>query len=64
MIKKREKELEEIIEKESLKPQETKKFMDSSFRDGEIKSTGTALVNILPAIPMFLVDKSREKRNT
>ena len=37
----KEKDLDEIISAERLKPEEAKKFIDNSFRDGALKTTGT-----------------------
>jgi type I restriction enzyme, R subunit len=53
------KELESIIEEEKLKPEETRKFIDNAFRDGEIKSTGTAFAGILPPASMFGKNNTR-----
>lgn len=37
-----------IIEEEKLKPEETRRFMDNAFRDGVLKTTGTAVDRIMP----------------
>jgi type I restriction enzyme R subunit len=37
----RESDLVTIINDEKLKPEETRKFLDNSFREGEIKTIGT-----------------------
>lgn len=42
-----------IIEDEKLKQEETFKFMDNSFRDGLIKTTGTDIDKILPPVSLF-----------
>jgi type I restriction enzyme, R subunit len=57
-------ELEKIIEEEGLKPEQTRKFMANAFRDGELKSTGTAFAGILPPVPMFAEDNSRAKKKS
>ncbi len=49
----REKELAEIIAKEGLKDAETRKFVDYSFRDGNMKTTGTDIDKIMPAMSRF-----------
>ena len=36
-----EEDLENIIKEERLKPEETRKFLENAFRDGEIKTAGT-----------------------
>lgn len=40
--------LEAIIAEESLKPDETRTFIEHAFRDGSIPTTGTAITRILP----------------
>lgn len=60
----REKELEQIIEEEGLKPEPARKFMSNAFRDGELKSTGTAFAGILPPVPMFAEDNARAKKKS
>lgn len=57
---KREEELEKIIAEERLKETETRKFMESSFRDGEIKTIGTSLDNLLPPMSRFGGGNNRE----
>ena len=46
-------ELENIIKEEKLKPEETAKFIDNAFRDGVLKTTGTNIDKLMPAIPLF-----------
>mgnify|MGYP001156157607 CR=1 FL=1 len=49
----KEKDLSAIIEEEKLKSHETRKFIDGSFRDGTMKTTGTAIDKILPPVSRF-----------
>ena len=49
----KEKDLEKVIEEEKLKPEETKKFIDNSLRDGVLKTTGTDIDKLLPAVSRF-----------
>ena len=49
----KEQDLEKIIADEKLKPEEAYKFIENSFRDGEIKTTGIDLDKILPPISRF-----------
>ena len=58
----KEKELAEIISEENLKPEETKKFIAHSFRDGILKTTGTDIDKILPPVSRF--GGGREKKKT
>ena len=57
-------QLDELIREENLKPQETYDFVSQSFRNGEIEETGTAIVRILPPMPLFSKnrDNDREKK--
>ncbi len=54
----REKELAELIAEEKLKEAETRKFISNSFREGEIKTSGTDIDAILPPISRFGGDGS------
>ena len=51
--KERETELAQIIADEKLKPQETRDFIETAFRDGEVKTTGTDIDKILPPVSRF-----------
>ena len=53
VAREKEKALTTIIEEENLKPEETKRFIDVSFRDGSVKTTGTDIDKILPPISRF-----------
>ena len=49
----RERELQQIIEEENLHEDETRKFMDQSFADGYVTTTGVAITKVLPPLPIF-----------
>lgn len=49
----RETELKEIIQAESLRPEETQTFIETAFRDGSIQASGTAITQILPRVSRF-----------
>ena len=49
----REHELDEVIREERLKPEDTRKFMENAFRDGEIKTLGTDIDKLMPPISRF-----------
>lgn len=51
--KEREEELAQIIADERLKPQETRDFIETAFRDGEVKTTGTDIDKIMPPVSRF-----------
>ncbi|MBD5093552.1 MAG: type I restriction endonuclease subunit R [Subdoligranulum sp.] len=46
-------DLAEIISTEKLKPKETRRFMENSFRDGAIKTTGTDIDKLMPPVSRF-----------
>ena len=50
---KREEELNDIIEAEKLKPEETHEFMDNAIRDGVMKTTGIEIDKLMPPMPRF-----------
>ena len=58
----KEKDLEKVIEEEKLKPEETKKFIDNSLRDGVLKTTGTDIDKLLPAVSRFCGGNRVEKK--
>lgn len=53
VLEQKEHDLSEIIEEERLKPVETRKFINNSFRDGTIKTTGTDIDKIMPPVSRF-----------
>lgn len=58
----KEKDLEKVIEEEKLKPEETKKFIDNSLRDGTLKTTGTDIDKLLPPVSRFGGGNRAEKK--
>ena len=58
----REKALAAIIAEEKLKDEETRAFIDGAFRDGGIKTTGTDIDKILPAVSRFGGGNRKEKK--
>lgn len=60
VIKQKEAELAVIIAEEKLKNDETRKFVERSFHDGIMKTTGTDVDKILPAMTRF--DGVRDKK--
>jgi type I restriction enzyme R subunit len=49
----KEADISAIIEEEKLKPEETRRFIDNAFRDGTLKTTGTAIDKIMPPVSRF-----------
>ena len=57
-------DLKEIIDSEHLKPQETRTFIDNSFRDGQVRTTGTDIDKILPPMSRFGGGDRQEKKKS
>ncbi|MEZ3452864.1 MAG: type I restriction endonuclease subunit R [Oscillospiraceae bacterium] len=53
VVEEREKALVALITEEKLKEEETRMFIMGAFRDGAIKTTGTDIDKILPAVSRF-----------
>ena len=60
----KEHDLETLIEEENLNSEETRKFLDNSFRDGQVKTTGTDIEKILPPMSRFGGDNKTERKET
>jgi type I restriction enzyme R subunit len=52
----REAELDAIIEAEGLRPEATRAFIETAFRDGAVQATGTAITAVLPPLSRFSPD--------
>ena len=57
-------DLRKIIEEENLNEEETKKFIDNSFRDGLVKTSGTDIEKILPPMRRFGGGNRTERKQT
>ena len=57
-------DLNEIIASENLKADETTRFVENAFRDGAIRTTGTDIDKILPAMSRFGGGNRQEKKKT
>lgn len=55
-------DLDNIIKDENLKVKETKEFIDNSFRDGILKTTGTDIAKIMPPMSRFGGGNREEKK--
>ena len=62
VVERREEDLENIIKEEKLKPEETRKFLENAFRDGEIKTAGTDIDKLMPPVSRFGGGKRAEKK--
>jgi len=61
---KREEELQQLIDEAKLKPQETRKFIENAFREGEVKTIGTDIDNLMPPVSRFGSGNRSEKKKT
>lgn len=64
VVEQKEKELSQIISQEGLKDAETRRFVDYSFRDGTMKTTGTDVDKIMPAMSRFGGDNREVKKKS
>jgi len=62
VAQKKEQELATIIAEEQLKEEETRKFVEYSFRDGSMKTTGTDVDKILPPVSRFGGKREKKKK--
>lgn len=58
----KENDLQKIIADENLKEEETRKFVETSFRDGSVKTTGTDIDKLMPPISRFGGGNRTEKK--
>ena len=64
VVEQKEKELASLVAEENLKPEETRKFVENAFRDGEIKTTGTDIDKLMPPVSRFGDGNRAEKKQT
>ena len=60
----KEKDISSLISEERLKDIETRKFIDNTFRDGELKTIGTDIDGILPPMSRFGSSNREVKKQT
>ena len=63
-VERREHELVIIIEEEKLKDDETRKFLENAFREGEVKTVGTDIDKIMPPVSRFGGGNRANKKKT
>ena len=51
-------ELNQIIDQENLNRHETYQFIKNAFRDGNVQTTGTDIVKLLPPTPIFSTENN------
>ena len=57
-------DLKNLIEEENLNEKETRKFIEYSFREGQVKTNGTDLEKILPPMRRFGGGNRAERKET
>lgn len=62
VVVQRERDLENIIEQEKLKPNEARKFLENCFCEGEVKTTGTDIDKLMPPVSRFGGSGARAKK--
>ena len=60
----READLDQIIQEEKLKPEETRKFLENAFREGEVKTVGTDIDKLMPPVSRFGGGNRAQKKQT
>ena len=58
----KEKDLNDLIVEEKLKPEETYRFVNNALRDGALKTIGTDIDKILPPVSRFSGQRSVKKQ--
>lgn len=64
VVEMREQELVIIIEEEKLKEDETRKFLENAFREGEVKTVGTDIDKLMPPVSRFGGGNRADKKKT
>ncbi|MBX3067640.1 MAG: type I restriction endonuclease subunit R [Cryobacterium sp.] len=59
---KREAELDQIINDENLRPDAARAYIETAFRDGGIRTTGTAITKVLPPTSRFTPDGGHSEK--
>ena len=60
----READLGRIITEEKLKPEETRRFLEMAFREGEVKTVGTDIDKLMPPVSRFGGGNRAKKKQT
>ncbi len=60
----REKDLVQLIADEKLKEDETRKFLENAFKEGEVKTIGTDIDRLMPPVSRFGNSNRSEKKQT
>lgn len=60
----KEKDMDKLIKEENLKEEEARRFIENSFRDGLMKTTGTDIDRIMPPVSRFASNSRTIKKQT
>lgn len=60
----KEKDMDKLIKEENLKEDEARRFIENSFRDGLMKTTGTDIDRIMPPVSRFASNSRTIKKQT
>ncbi|MBE7044745.1 MAG: type I restriction endonuclease subunit R [Ruminococcaceae bacterium] len=63
VIEEKEKDISTLITEERLKEDETRKFIENAFRDGQLRTTGTDFDKIMPPTSRFGGGNRTQKKN-
>ena len=53
VVEQRENDLAQIISEERLNPENTRRYIENAFRDGEIRTAGTDIDKLMPPVSRF-----------
>ena len=59
--KQKEQDLQKMIDEENLKPEETRKYIEDCFENGQLRTAGLAIDSIMPAISVFGGKRAKKK---
>jgi type I restriction enzyme R subunit len=63
-MKQKETDLTTLITEEKLKEEETRKYIENAFRDGNVKTTGTDIDKLMPPVSRFGGGNRAAKKQT
>ncbi len=62
LAERKEEDIAAIIKEEKLKPDKTRQLLDNAFKDGSLKTTGTAIDLIMPPVSRFGSNRDHTKQ--
>ena len=58
---KKEEDLQQIITEENLKPEPTREYIDNCLADGQLRTSGTAIDDLMPPVRRFGGERAKKK---